>query len=95
MYQGNYIGGIGAIPIEFWYVYFCTDHPILDKKFELCPFMQTVKPHENHAKCLFFLTHTQSPEIINFDIFLPYQNSPDIMSNSGTSIYLTLKNEIT
>ena len=43
------------------------DYPILDKLFQLCSFMQTVIPHENHFDG-FFLTHTQSPEIINFDI---------------------------
>ena len=55
-----------AILICFWYVSFHTDYPILDNLFELCPF-QTVLPHENHIDG-FFLTHTQPPEIINFDI---------------------------
>ena len=27
-----------------------TDCPILGKLFELCPFMQTVMPHENHVE---------------------------------------------
>ena len=35
--------------------------------FELCPFMQTGLPHENDVED-FFLTHTQSPEIISFGI---------------------------
>ena len=34
--------------IGFLRVVFYTDYPILDKLFELCPFMQTVMPHENH-----------------------------------------------
>ena len=55
-----------AILIGFWYVFFCTDYTIVDKLFELCPFMQTVIPHEDHVDG-FFLTHTQSPKIINFD----------------------------
>ena len=33
-----------------------TDYPILDKLSELCPFMQTVIPHENRVDG-FFLTH--------------------------------------
>ena len=40
---------------------------ILDKLFELCPFMQTVIPHKNHVDGIFLLL-AQSPEIINFDI---------------------------
>ena len=39
--------------------------------------MQTVLPHENYVED-FFLTHTQSLEIIKVDIILPYQNSLDI-----------------
>ena len=29
--------GRGAILIGFWYVFFCTDYPIMDKLLELCP----------------------------------------------------------
>ena len=61
------LGEVKAILIGFWYVFFYTHYPILDKPLKLCPFMQTVMPHENHVD-EFFLTHTQSPEIINFDI---------------------------
>ena len=60
-------GEIGAILIGFWYVFFYAGYPMLDKLFELCPFMQTVIPHENHVD-IFFLAHTQSPDIVNFDI---------------------------
>ena len=38
--------------------------------------MQAIIPYENHIDG-FFLTHSQSPEIINFDSIFPYQNSPD------------------
>ena len=49
-------------------VYFLfSGNPILDKLFVLCPFMQTVIQHENHVEG-FYLTHIQSPEIINSDI---------------------------
>ena len=44
-----------------------TTYAILDKLFELCSFMQTGIPHENHIDG-FFLNHTQSPEINTFDI---------------------------
>ena len=43
------VGEVGAILIGFWYVFFYTDYNILDKLFELCPFMQTVIPHENRV----------------------------------------------
>ena len=42
-------GEVGAIMIEFWYVFFSADYTVFDKLFELCPFMQTVVPHENHV----------------------------------------------
>ena len=56
------LGEVGAILIGFWHVFFCTDYSIFDKVF-----VQIVIPHENHVNGL-FLTHTQCPEIINFDI---------------------------
>ena len=65
MYMG--FGEVGAILIGFWHVIFFQTTLFLDKLFELYPFMQTVIPHINHADS-FLLTHTQSPEIVNFDI---------------------------
>ena len=69
---------------------FYIDHTILNKLFELCPFMHlTVAPHENHADG-FFLTHIQSQQIINFDIFFPTRVAP----HSGLfcyPLYFTLK----
>ena len=47
--------------IGFLYVFFSTDYSILHKLIELCLFMQTILPHENHVES-FFLTYTQSPE---------------------------------
>ena len=70
------LGEAGAIVIGFLHFFFFhTDYLILDKFFELCPFMQTVLPHENRIEG-FFLTHTQSPEIINFDIISPLSEQP-------------------
>ena len=50
----KYVDVTGDAPLEamrqsFWYVSFYTDYTILDKLFELCPFMQTVISHENHV----------------------------------------------
>ena len=56
-------------------IIFYTDYPILDKLFELCPIMQTAIPHESQAD-YFFLTHTQFPEIINFDITFALSEQP-------------------
>ena len=53
------LGEVGAILIGFRHVFFYTDYPILDKCFELCPFMQSAIPHENHVDD-FFLTHSQT-----------------------------------
>ena len=39
--------------------------------------MQTVLSNKSHVEG-FFPTRTQFPEIINFDITFPYQNSPDV-----------------
>ena len=61
-----------------------TDYPVLDKLFELYLFMQTVVPRENHVDS-FFLTHNQSPEIMNLDVIFPYMNSPDILGCSDIS----------
>ena len=52
--------------------------------------MQTAMLHGNHIDG-FFLTHTQSLEIIDFDIILPYQNSSNIQGCSDTPIYFTFK----
>ena len=41
--------------------FFYADYLILDKLFELCPFMLTVKPHENHVDDFF---QAQLQEII-------------------------------
>ena len=41
------------------------NYPILHKLFELCPFMEG-----------FFLAHSHSSKISNFDIILPYKNNP-------------------
>ena len=65
-----------------------TDYTILDKLFELCPFVQTVLPHDDDHVEGFFLTHTQSPLVINFDMFFPYQNIPDIRGFSEKMISL-------
>ena len=62
---------VGAILIGFWYVFFHKDCSILDKLFELRPFMQTVIPQEKHVDRL-FLTLRQSPEIINFEIIFAF-----------------------
>ena len=59
-------GEVGAKLIGFWYVLFYRYYSILDKLFQVCPFMQTVMPHEYHID-EFFLTHIQSQEIINFN----------------------------
>ena len=65
-----------------------TDYPILDKFFELCPFMQTVIPHENH----FFSRLIPSPQKSSIlTSFLPYQNSPECWDYSDTPVYFTLK----
>ena len=37
--------------IGFWYVFFCTDYTVLDKLFELCPFMQRVIPPDKTLLC--------------------------------------------
>ena len=42
-------------------------NPISHKSFEKCYYMQTVLEHENQAEG-FFLTHSQSLEVNNFDI---------------------------
>ena len=70
------LGEVEDIMIGFLHVCFYTDHPILHKLFELCLFIQTVRPLENHMED-FFLAHTHSPEIINFDIW-GYYNAPFI-----------------
>ena len=44
------LGEVGAILIGLWHFFFQTDHSVLDKLFELCPFMQTVIPDENHVE---------------------------------------------
>ena len=75
------VGEVGAILIGFWYIFFYADCPILDKLFELCLFMQTVMPHENHDDSS-FLTHTQSPDVTILKSFLGYQDSPDISGYS-------------
>ena len=54
------------------------------------PFMQTAIPHENHVDG-FFLTHIQSPNIINLTSILPYHNSPNIQGYSDTPLYHTWK----
>ena len=41
---------VGAILIGFLHVFFHTDYPILHNLFELCPFMRTVQPHEDHLE---------------------------------------------
>ena len=38
-----------SILVRFWYVFFQTDYNSFDKLLNLCPFMQTVIPHENHV----------------------------------------------
>ena len=73
--QGIQVEEVGAILIGFWYGLFYTYYPILDKLLELCPFMQTVIPHENHVDG-FSLTHAQSLEIINFDIIFALSEQP-------------------
>ena len=44
------VGEVAAVLIGFWRVFFSAEYTILDKLFESCPFMQTVMPHENHAR---------------------------------------------
>ena len=43
------LGEVGAILIVFLQVFFYTGYPILDKLSELCPFKQTVMPHDNSS----------------------------------------------
>ena len=50
--------------------------PYLDKLFELCPFIETVPPHENHVDGLFLTTSCKSPEINNFDIIFVQPEQP-------------------
>ena len=57
--------------------------------FELCPFMQTVLPHENPVDN-FFLTHTQTHKSSILTSFLPYQNSSNVQGYSDT-LFFTLK----
>ena len=59
----------GVILIGLLHVFFYAEYSILARLFELCPFMQTVLPHESQVKG-FFLTHTQSPGIINSDTLM-------------------------
>ena len=61
---------------------------MLDKLFELCPFMHLiVTPHENHTDDL-FLTHTQFQEIVNFDIvFFPIRIVPTFGAILIPSLY--------
>ena len=58
----KYLLEIEVILIRFWYVFSYTDYTILNKLFELYPFMAIVINHVDS----FFLTYTQSSEIINF-----------------------------
>ena len=83
------IGEVGAILIGFWYVFFYTDYTILDKLFELCPFMQTAIPHENHIDG-FFQTHTQSQKLLISTSFLPYQNSPTFLPQNSPEISISI-----
>ena len=47
----------------------------LDRLFELiCPSIQTVMSHQNHVEV--FLAHTQSPEIVNYDIIFALSEQP-------------------
>ena len=66
--KAQLIGEVGAVLIGCWHILFYADYPILDKLFDLCKFMQTVILHEYHVDS-FFLTHTQSPEIISLHYF--------------------------
>ena len=84
------IGKVGAILIEFLHIFLYTDFFILHRLFRLSSFMQKVLPHENHVEG-FFLGHAQSREIINVDIILYNENSPDIQGYSDTSICFTLE----
>ena len=40
-------GGSDRALVDFFH----TDYPSLDKLLALCPFVQIVIPHENHADC--------------------------------------------
>ena len=61
VFKGTATGLKKVIIMGFWYMCFLLySLPYLNKLFNLCPFMQTVVPHENNAES-FFQTHTQSP----------------------------------
>ena len=74
----NWLGEVGAILIVLVCFLLYRLYTTLDKLFlsidctllwinYFCLFMQTLIQHERHVDGV-FLTHTQSPEIINFDI---------------------------
>ena len=48
---GAPLGEGGAIPIGFWYDFYCTDYTILDKIFQLCPSIWVMSIYTTRKSC--------------------------------------------